>query len=135
MPRGYLDFPAVLLLVARNVATPRISETATAVLTGMFPFTQRAPNSENAATDSPASAANILALLLVPMREVYGRRDGGTQLDYGAVCDLVRSATPMTVSGALSSRTRTSSPSSGRSCMASCGVTSSGAKKNPRFPC
>lgn len=43
-----------------------------AVLTGMFPFTQRAPNSENAATDSPERTANVLVLLFVPMRRVYG---------------------------------------------------------------
>ena len=69
---SYLDFPTVLLLVARNVATPRISETAMAVLIGTFPFTQRAPNSENAATDSPASTANILALLLAPCGKYTG---------------------------------------------------------------
>ena len=36
---------------------------------GMLPFTQRAPNSDMAATKSPAKAANTLVLFLVPMRK------------------------------------------------------------------
>ena len=55
-----------------KVVTPRTSEMAMAALTGMFPFTQRAENSMKAATDSPARMANVLVLLLVPMRGVYG---------------------------------------------------------------
>jgi hypothetical protein len=64
----------VLFLIARKVVTPRTSETAIAMLTGMFPFTHRAEKSENAATDVPARMANVLVLLLVPMRGVYGAR-------------------------------------------------------------
>jgi hypothetical protein len=36
---------------------------------GMLPFTQRAPNSDMAPTESPANTANTLVLLLVPMRK------------------------------------------------------------------
>jgi hypothetical protein len=55
--------------VAKNVATPRINEVAMAAGNGMLPFTQRAPNSDMAATNSPANVANTLVLFLVPMRK------------------------------------------------------------------
>lgn len=46
---------------------------------GMLPFTQRAPNSDMAATNSPANAANTLVLFLVPMPRSLPRDPEGAK--------------------------------------------------------
>lgn len=63
----------MLLVIAREVATPITRETAIATVNGMFPFTQRQENNVNAATDSPTRMDSVVVLLLVPMRRVYDR--------------------------------------------------------------
>lgn len=64
------------MMVARNVAIPRINEVAVAAGKGMFPFTHSAAKSENDATNNPARTANILVLPLVPMRRSYAHPIG-----------------------------------------------------------
>jgi hypothetical protein len=61
----------VLRLVARNVATPRMNEVASAAGNEVFPFTHSAANSENAATNSPPADAKPVLFRFDPIGGSY----------------------------------------------------------------